>query len=341
MTISACLIVKNEATVLARCLDSIKDLVEEIVIIDTGSTDNTKDIAKKYTDLIYDFEWIDDFSAARNYAFSKCSMDFIYSADADEYLDEANRQEFLALKQCLIPEVEIIQMHYNTIANNTVLNTKMEYRPKLFKRLRTWTWIDPIHENVRLKPVVFDSDVIITHAPVSGHQKRDFSIFQKAIANGGKLSDNLLYMYATELLKTGEVNDFAVALPYFTTVYYEEFKTYNAAIASAVLCRYFRMLKDVAGIMKFALEAMNYSPCSEICYDVAKYYFDTEDWVTALKWSKIAYEETEPIIDVHTGGDDALKIIISCLKELELYNNVLEEYQEELKNWKEPEETFH
>ena len=71
ITISLCMIVKNEEKVLARCLDSIADLMDEIIIVDTGSSDNTKEIAKKYTDKIYDFAWIDDFSAARNYSFSK------------------------------------------------------------------------------------------------------------------------------------------------------------------------------------------------------------------------------------------------------------------------------
>ena len=58
ITISLCMIVKNEEKVLARCLDSIADLMDEIIIVDTGSSDNTKEIAKKYTDKIYDFAWI-------------------------------------------------------------------------------------------------------------------------------------------------------------------------------------------------------------------------------------------------------------------------------------------
>ena len=69
--ISACLIVKNEEAVLERCLDSIRDLVEEIIIVDTGSTDRTKEIAANYTEKVYDFAWVDDFAAARNFAFSK------------------------------------------------------------------------------------------------------------------------------------------------------------------------------------------------------------------------------------------------------------------------------
>ena len=84
VTISLCMIVKNEEKVLARCLDSVKDLVDEIIIVDTGSGDKTKAIAASYTDKIYDFTWVHDFSAARNFAFSKASCEYIYSADADE-----------------------------------------------------------------------------------------------------------------------------------------------------------------------------------------------------------------------------------------------------------------
>ena len=80
ITISLCMIVKNEERILARCLDSVKDLVDEIIIVDTGSADATKRIAAEYTDKIYDFTWIDDFSAARNFAFSKATGDYIYSA---------------------------------------------------------------------------------------------------------------------------------------------------------------------------------------------------------------------------------------------------------------------
>ena len=108
-TISLCMIVKNEEAVLARCLDSIADLMDEIIIVDTGSTDHTKEIAAKYTSQVYDFKWTSDFSAARNFSFSKANMDYIYAADADEILDDFNHERFLRLKNALLPEIEIVQ----------------------------------------------------------------------------------------------------------------------------------------------------------------------------------------------------------------------------------------
>ena len=143
ITISLCMIVKNEEKVLARCLDSIADLMDEIIIVDTGSSDNTKEIAKKYTDKIYDFAWIDDFSAARNYSFSKATKEYIYVADADEVIDADNHRKLAELKEVLIPEIEIVQMRYcNQLTNGTAYNFDEEYRPKLYKRCMKWfVWI--------------------------------------------------------------------------------------------------------------------------------------------------------------------------------------------------------
>ncbi|MGG4049606.1 glycosyltransferase [Paenibacillus favisporus] len=86
-TISLCMIVRNEEKVLERCLESTKSLVDEVIIVDTGSTDRTVDIAKKYTSDIYTYEWVNDFSAARNYSLQKATCDYILVLDADEYFE--------------------------------------------------------------------------------------------------------------------------------------------------------------------------------------------------------------------------------------------------------------
>ena len=86
--ISLCMIVKNEESYLPSCLDSVKGVVDEMIIVDTGSTDRTKEIALSYGAKIYDFEWIDDFSAARNYGIEKATGEWILVLDADEELEE-------------------------------------------------------------------------------------------------------------------------------------------------------------------------------------------------------------------------------------------------------------
>lgn len=87
-SISLCMIVKNEERCLERCLKSVQNIVSEIIIVDTGSTDRTVEIAQQFTDKIYTFEWINDFAAARNFAIEHASGDYILQLDADEYLCE-------------------------------------------------------------------------------------------------------------------------------------------------------------------------------------------------------------------------------------------------------------
>ena len=82
--ISASLMVKNESKYIRLCLESIKDFADEIIIVDTGSTDNTKEICKQYTDKIYDYQWNDSFADARNFALSKCTGAWIFKIDGDE-----------------------------------------------------------------------------------------------------------------------------------------------------------------------------------------------------------------------------------------------------------------
>ena len=204
-SISVVMIVKNEERCLRDCLDSLKHIADEIVVVDTGSTDQTKAIAGEFTDKIFDFVWTGRFCDARNFAFSKASCEYIYSADADEYLDEENRRKLQILKEALVPEVEIVQMYYtNQLEYGTVYNFDKELRPKLFKRLREFTWIEPIHETVRLEPVVFDSEIEIIHRPAASHSTRDLEYFERLILQGEALSGRLHRFYAREVCMLGD-----------------------------------------------------------------------------------------------------------------------------------------
>ncbi len=101
-TLSLCMIVKDEENNLTNCLNSIKNIVDEIVIVDTGSTDRTRDIAKIFGAKIYDFKWTGDFSEARNYSLSKANCDWILVLDADEMissLDHYRLKELINKKQ--------------------------------------------------------------------------------------------------------------------------------------------------------------------------------------------------------------------------------------------------
>ncbi|MDE7197449.1 MAG: glycosyltransferase family 2 protein [Lachnospiraceae bacterium] len=84
--VSVCIIGKNEERHIGKCLSPLKPYPFEIIYVDTGSTDRTKETAADYTDKIYDFKWIDDFSAARNFALEKAACEYVLFLDCDEYL---------------------------------------------------------------------------------------------------------------------------------------------------------------------------------------------------------------------------------------------------------------
>lgn len=310
------MIVKNEEKLLARCLDSVADIMDEIIIVDTGSTDATKEIAARYTDKIYDFEWIQDFAAARNFAFSKAEMEYIYSADADEVLDKENREAFLRLKETLLPEIDIVQMYYaNQLTFGTIYNYDKELRPKLFKRLRTFVWEEPIHEQVVLEPVVYDSDIAILHMPESNHKDRDLASFARMISSGQTLSKRLHNLYAKELFVSGEDKDFVEAGAFFeescldTTRSLDEIKE-----AACVAARAARVNGDIPKFFKYALKAVACDGCAEICCELGQYFLERQDLDEAIVWFYNGAYETGSILNIHSSGDIPYRGLAECYR---------------------------
>ena len=138
ISISLCMIVKDEEKVLARCLDSVKDAVDEIIIVDTGSRDGTKEVAGGYTGYIYDFPWQDDFSAARNEAFSKASMEYCMWLDADDVLPGGSAEKLLQLKEELPTDTDMVMMPYAAMGAEDFAFIK-EKKPGIFIRLGSRT----------------------------------------------------------------------------------------------------------------------------------------------------------------------------------------------------------
>lgn len=316
ITVSLCMIVKNEEKILARCLDSIADLVDEIIIVDTGSVDGTKRVAAKYTDRIYDFTWIGDFAAARNFAFSKAEMDYIYSADADEVLDENNRWAFRQLKETLLPEIDIVQMYYtNQLAHGTIYNYDRELRPKLFKRLRTFQWRGAIHEQVGLEPVIYDSDIEICHMPENNHKDRDLAAFLRQTEKGCRLDKRLHNIYAKELFISGEDKDFIAARPFFQASCKDEGRSLDEIKeAACVAARAARICGDAEDFFKFAMKVVASEGCAEICCELGEYYLQKQDIDEAAVWFYNAAYETESILNIHSGGDIPFLGLAQCCR---------------------------
>lgn len=155
-TISLCMIVKDEESNIRRCLESVKDAVDEIIIVDTGSTDRTKELCKKYTDKIFDFVWEDNFAQARNFSIEKASSDWILWMDADTELRIKEKEH---LKDCLEKEnrtvysVRMLHVYGEEAAAKRQYYTSYNYL--LFRNRSDLHFQGAIHEKL-----IFDLDKV-------------------------------------------------------------------------------------------------------------------------------------------------------------------------------------
>lgn len=186
--LSLCMIVKNEEKHLAKCLSSVKDVVDEIVIVDTGSTDKTLEIVKSFNANIFHFDWINDFSAARNFALSKCTGKWILYLDADEELNPNSVNELLNYKSRTPAGVYCT---IKSIGTSDVNGSVMRY-PRLFANFSGVEFVGKVHEQVvdslkKNKIPLIDSEIEIIH---HGYAIDEYSLKQKKERNLSLLLSN-------------------------------------------------------------------------------------------------------------------------------------------------------
>ena len=180
-TLSVCLIVKNEEAFLERCLSSIEGVADEIIVVDTGSSDRTEEIARGFTSLVYQFEWCDDFSKARNEAIKYATKDWVLFLDADETI--ASR-DLASLKEALTFDVDAYQFVTRTYidkanqlffvpADNVYYESKgfvgwiSAKMVRLFRNNGDFAFTGRIHES--LVPSLKAKKAVISEIPVPIH----------------------------------------------------------------------------------------------------------------------------------------------------------------------------
>lgn len=146
--LSACLIVKNEEEMLRKCLESLRMVVEEIIVVDTGSTDSTKEIAKQFTDKVYDFEWTNDFSEARNFAASKANGEWIVAIDADECVDPDNFKEAINEIKSHQNKFNMYLVEITSFSGTLGENTTVNQMPRIYINDGTICYKRAIHEQL-------------------------------------------------------------------------------------------------------------------------------------------------------------------------------------------------
>lgn len=207
IAISLCMIVRNEEKTLSRCLSSVGGAADEIIIVDTGSDDRTKETAAAFGARVYDFEWADDFSAARNYAFSKATMEYQMWLDADDVLPPEEAEKLLSLKASLPPQTDVVTMKYHTHfdeAGNPVLTSR---RGRLFRREKGFLWRDRVHEYIPMTGLILPSDIAVCHKKEASSGDRNLRIYESMLAHGEMFQPRSVYYYARELMDHGRYED--------------------------------------------------------------------------------------------------------------------------------------
>lgn len=289
-TISLCMIVKNEEDVLGRCLASVSGLVDEIIIVDTGSEDRTKEIAAEYTKNVFDFPWIDDFSAARNAAFDRAHCDYCMWLDADDVLKEPDRQAFIELKAGLGDSVDVVMMRYNTGFDENGNAAFSYYRERIVRNHAGMRWRGAVHEVIETKGNVIYSECAITHWKLHpSDPERNLRIFEKLLEKGETLEPRQLYYYGRELYYHRRYEEAVSVLERFL----EEPMGWLENKIDA--CRHGAYCWHELGREEKALEMLFRSFCydlprAEVCCDIARHFFDRADWPRAAYWYRRALD---------------------------------------------------
>lgn len=169
--VSVCLIAKNEEKNIEKCLRAIRKHPFEIVVVDTGSIDRTKEIASRYADKVVDFTWVDDFSAARNFSISQATHDWILVIDCDEFIEKINIQEMQNLMKQF--PYAIGQLTRDNVCYDQNRNTIHTYDlvERLFHR-KHYHYEGTIHEQVVRKDggqiYGFEFPLYVTHTGYHG-----------------------------------------------------------------------------------------------------------------------------------------------------------------------------
>ncbi|MDD9269646.1 MULTISPECIES: glycosyltransferase [unclassified Paenibacillus] len=287
ITVSLCMIVKNEEDSIERCLNSVCDIVDEIIIVDTGSNDQTKAIVRKYTERIYDFVWVDDFAAARNYAFNQASMQYIFWLDADDILMEKDRIMFAALKETLAPSIDSVTMNYHLAFDEFGELTTSLRRNRLVKRSNHFQWIGAVHEYLEVWGVIINSDIAVTHSSLHHDNDRNLRIYENRLSHGEQFSPRDLYYFANELL---DHRRFEEAISY-----YEKFLATGKGwvedniSACGKLADAFHKLGDHQNEFHSSLRSFQFGPPrAEFCCRIGYHFLDRNDIQSSIFWYTLA-----------------------------------------------------
>lgn len=315
-TISLCLIVKNEENNLKKCLKNAKIYADEIIIVDTGSKDKTKEIAKEFTDKIFDFEWCDDFSKARNYSFEQATSSYCMWLDADDFLTDESAFEIKSWKDSN-QECDVLMTPY-VAGYDEKLNPTFKYlRERIVKNSTSFRWHDRVHEViVPSGQITTNEKILIYHGKKNQkYSDRNLMIYKKMITLGEPFTPRNQFYYARELYFNKLYDEAIHAFSKFLTD--EKGWKENKIEACLNLAKCYKQKKQNNHALTTLFGSFIYDlPRSEILYEIGNIFMEKGEYKRAIYWHKKALESKNDIQSgafINTDTNSFLPAIQLCV----------------------------
>jgi tetratricopeptide (TPR) repeat protein len=271
----------------------VRELVDEIIIVDTGSSDGTKELAASYGARVYDFEWVNDFAKARNYAFSLATQEYLLWLDADDYLQTEDAEALGSIVSGLAWDIDAVSIHYYLERDKDGSVTSSLRRNRLVRRSCGFRWIGIVHEYLEVEGKVLYAELGITHDRKHTQSSRNLLIYEGMIEAQASFTPRDLFYYANELYDHGlwqraiEQYDTFIAMP-DGWVEDKLLASRRAADALAQLSRFQEAKLKV--LQAFALTP----PRAEACCQLGAYELIEQRFENAIFWYKLATEVPKP-----------------------------------------------
>ncbi len=296
-SVSLAMIVKDEEQTIERVLDSARDVCDEMIVVDTGSSDGTVVLASARGAAVTSFEWIDDFASARNASFAACNCDWILWLDADDVLSEPAREKLLEMKGWLSDGLDVIvaPYHYRIAPDGTV---RLKFnRERLVRREAGLRWEGRVHEVIPVpERSLLVPELIVEHRPDPArralHRERNIRILEAEVADGNPTLRTRLY-YANELYDLQRYEEAAVAY----RAYLENETNHGAERYWALLylAEASRVLGDDETLVRAAVDAIAQNASRAEAYVcLGRLHFDRERWAEAVPLFTAATSATNP-----------------------------------------------
>lgn len=296
---SLCIIARNNEDVLPRTLECVKDFIDEIIVVDTGSTDKTIEVAKSYGAKIDHFEWIDDFGAARNYAFSLATGDWIMWLDTGDVLTQESQNAWVDIKNSPLlndPILEVvaspINRHFDEFGN---VLTSGSSHARLLRRSANPVWVGAIHEQVRTdndftvhRPDAYVNDI---DRDKQKHNERNLRIIEGLLAEGDTTPRTKL-LQGQELMALARYEEAVTAYQEYINIE-EENKIYDALIGVACC---FRELGADDNAHRALVHAIYADPLrAEAFFLVGQIYYEQKEFAKAIPFFQAILGASPPI----------------------------------------------